>query len=145
MISARGEQRVRAGHPWIYRTDVVDVSATSGEIVEVIGPRHRKIGNALFSDRSQISIRMLTVGDVSADEALLNNGGIVSQCRHARTRRSPGDNVGHIPRLVKIRRDLIARTRAVDGDSARLFGEHPFHRVDALPYGNDLPNLWIAD
>jgi len=49
VISARGEQRVRAGHPWIYRTDVVDVSATSGEIVEVIGPRHRKIGNALFS------------------------------------------------------------------------------------------------
>ena len=71
VISARGEQRVRAGHPWIYRTDVVDVSATSGEIVEVIGPRRRKIGNALFSDRSQISIRMLTVGDVSADEALL--------------------------------------------------------------------------
>jgi 23S rRNA (cytosine1962-C5)-methyltransferase len=70
-ISARGEQRVRAGHPWIYRTDVVDVSATPGEIVEVIGPRHRKIGSALFSDRSQISIRMLTVGDVSADDALL--------------------------------------------------------------------------
>src|SRR6185436_6213791 len=69
-ISARGEQRLRAGHPWIYRADVVDVSATSGDIVEVIGPRHRRIGNALFSDRSQISIRMLTVGDAAADEAL---------------------------------------------------------------------------
>src|SRR5438093_10478661 len=72
VVSARGEQRVRAGHPWIYRTDVVDVSATGGEIVEVIGPRRRKIGSALFSDRSQISIRMLTLGDrASADEALL--------------------------------------------------------------------------
>jgi 23S rRNA (cytosine1962-C5)-methyltransferase len=70
-ISARGEQRIRAGHPWIYRADVVDVSATSGDIVEVIGPRHRRIGNALFSDRSQISIRMLTVGDATADELLL--------------------------------------------------------------------------
>jgi len=70
-ISARGEQRIRAGHPWIYRADVVDVSATSGDIVEVIGPRHRRIGNALFSDRSQISIRMLTVGDAAADELLL--------------------------------------------------------------------------
>src|SRR6185503_12627677 len=69
-ISARGEQRLRSGHPWIYRADVVDVSATSGDIVEVIGPRHRRIGNALFSDRSQISIRMLTVGDAAADEAL---------------------------------------------------------------------------
>jgi 23S rRNA (cytosine1962-C5)-methyltransferase len=70
-ISARGEQRVRAGHPWIYRADVVDVSATSGDIVEVMGPRHRRIGDALFSDRSQISIRMLTVGDTRADESLV--------------------------------------------------------------------------
>ena len=70
-ISARGEQRVRAGHPWIYRADVVDVSATAGDIVEVIGPRHRRIGDALFSDRSQISIRMLSVGDTRADEVLL--------------------------------------------------------------------------
>jgi len=70
-ISARGEQRVRAGHPWIYRADVVDVSATAGDIVEVIGPRRRRIGDALFSDRSQISIRMLTVGDVAADQTLL--------------------------------------------------------------------------
>ena len=70
-ISARGEQRARAGHPWIYRADVVDVSATSGDIVEVIGPRHRRIGDALFSDRSQISIRMLTVGDTVADQSLL--------------------------------------------------------------------------
>jgi len=70
-ISARGEQRVRAGHPWIYRADVVDVSATSGDIVEVIGPRRRRIGNALFSDRSQISIRMLTVGETMADQSLV--------------------------------------------------------------------------
>ena len=72
LISARGEQRVRSGHPWIYRTDVVDVTATGGDIVEVVGPRRRKIGSALFSDQSQISIRMLTVGeDAVADEALL--------------------------------------------------------------------------
>src|SRR6266511_4410650 len=74
VINARGEQRVRAGHPWIYRTDVVDVSATGGDIVEVIGPRHRTIGSALFSDRSQISIRMLTRGDGAvAGDALLRS------------------------------------------------------------------------
>jgi 23S rRNA (cytosine1962-C5)-methyltransferase len=72
IISARGEQRVRAAHPWIYRADVVDVSATGGDIVEVIGPRSRRIGSALFSDRSQISLRMLTLGDHAiADEAFL--------------------------------------------------------------------------
>jgi 23S rRNA (cytosine1962-C5)-methyltransferase len=72
VISPRGEQRVRSGHPWIYRADVVDVSAASGDIVEVIGPRHRRIGDALFSDRSQISIRMITIGDKRADESLIH-------------------------------------------------------------------------
>src|SRR5262245_26584893 len=71
VISARGEQRVREGHPWIYRADVVDVDAAGGDIVHVIGPRRRTIGDALFSDRSQIPIRMLTHGDTPADESLL--------------------------------------------------------------------------
>jgi 23S rRNA (cytosine1962-C5)-methyltransferase len=70
-ISPKGEQRVRGGHPWIYRSDVIDVSAAGGDIVQVLGPRQRTIGYALFSDRSQIPIRMLTHGDVVADEALI--------------------------------------------------------------------------
>ena len=70
-ISARGEQRVRGGHPWIYRADVVDVQAEGGEIVQVVGPRRRTIGYALFSDRSQIPIRMLTRGEEPATPALL--------------------------------------------------------------------------
>ncbi|HKH70549.1 MAG TPA: class I SAM-dependent rRNA methyltransferase [Vicinamibacterales bacterium] len=73
VINARGEQRVRGGHPWIYRADVVDVDADGGDIVEVIGPRKRTIGQALFSDRSQIPIRMLTLGNEPADEALLRS------------------------------------------------------------------------
>src|SRR5688572_7651538 len=71
VISARGEQRVRSGHPWIYRADVVDVDAAGGDIVEVIGPRRRTIGYALFSDRSQIPIRMLTRGTAPADAATI--------------------------------------------------------------------------
>ena len=71
IINARGEQRVRTGHPWIYRADVVQVNATGGEIVRVLGPRQRMLGSALFSDRSQIPIRMLTVGDVVADASLI--------------------------------------------------------------------------
>ena len=70
-VSSRGEQRVRSGHPWIYRADVVDVQAEGGEIVQVLGPRNRTLGCALFSDRSQISIRMLTHGEASADLSLL--------------------------------------------------------------------------
>ena len=70
-ISARGEERVRSGHPWIYRSDVVDVHAAGGEIVEVMGPRRRLLGHALFSDQSQIPIRMLTHGDTAVDAALI--------------------------------------------------------------------------
>ena len=72
-ISARGEQRVRFGHPWIYRTDVVAVEAEGGELVQVIGPRQRVVGHALFSDRSQIAIRMLSRGEQSADASLIRD------------------------------------------------------------------------
>ncbi len=71
LVSARGEQRIRSGHPWIYRADVVDVEATGGDIVQVVAPRGRTVGFALFSERSQITLRLLTNGDVVADEALI--------------------------------------------------------------------------
>jgi 23S rRNA (cytosine1962-C5)-methyltransferase len=67
IVSARGEQRVRAGHHWIYRTDVVEVQAGGGDVVEVIGPRRRTLGQALYSSKSQIALRLLTRGDVVAD------------------------------------------------------------------------------
>jgi 23S rRNA (cytosine1962-C5)-methyltransferase len=72
-VSARGEQRVRGGHPWIYRADVIDVDAAGGDIVTVLGPRQRRLGDALFSDRSQIPIRMLTHGDRVADAGLIRS------------------------------------------------------------------------
>jgi 23S rRNA (cytosine1962-C5)-methyltransferase len=71
VITARGEQRLRTGHPWIYRADVADVAAAGGDIVEIIGPRRRTLGHALFSDRSQIPIRMLARGDAPFDPSML--------------------------------------------------------------------------
>lgn len=59
-ISARGEDRLRSGHPWIYRADVADAKATGGDVVLVRGPRGRPLGRALFSDRSQITLRLLS-------------------------------------------------------------------------------------
>ena len=72
-ISARGEQRIRSGHPWIYRADVMEVDAEGGEIVAVIGPRNRILGHALFSDRSQITLRMLGQGDGEVGLALIRD------------------------------------------------------------------------
>jgi 23S rRNA (cytosine1962-C5)-methyltransferase len=62
-VSSRGEQRIRGGHPWIYRADVTGVDAAGGDVVDLLGPRARHIGTALFSDRSQIAIRVLAVGE----------------------------------------------------------------------------------
>jgi 23S rRNA (cytosine1962-C5)-methyltransferase len=70
VISGRGEERVRSGHPWIYRTDVADVRAAGGDTVVVHNPRGRIVGRALFSDRSQIALRMLTVGEAPAGSEL---------------------------------------------------------------------------
>ena len=72
-ISARGEQRVRFGHPWIYRSDVVEVDAAGGDLVRVLGPRQRLVGHALFSDRSQIAIRMLSRGEHVVDESVIRS------------------------------------------------------------------------
>ena len=61
ILKPRGEDRVRGGHPWVYRSDVADVvDAEAGAIVEVRGPRDRLLGHALFSDQSQITIRMIS-------------------------------------------------------------------------------------
>lgn len=70
-ISSRGEQRLNAGHPWIYRTDVGDVHASAGDIVSVRNGRGRVLGQAFYSDQSQISLRMLTDGEQPADRALV--------------------------------------------------------------------------
>jgi 23S rRNA (cytosine1962-C5)-methyltransferase len=62
-ITARGEERVRSGHPWIYRSDLGAIAAGPGETVRVLSPRGRSLGYALYSDRSEIALRMLTRQD----------------------------------------------------------------------------------
>ena len=59
-VNKRGANRVRQGHLWIYQSDLVDVDAEGGSIVTVKDERGNFIGQALFSDRSQIALRFLT-------------------------------------------------------------------------------------
>jgi 23S rRNA (cytosine1962-C5)-methyltransferase len=68
-ISPRGEDRVRSGHPWIYRSDVRDVEdgASAGAMVRVLGAKERPLGHALFSDQSQIVLRMVSRGEAAVD------------------------------------------------------------------------------
>ena len=66
VVNGRGEDRLRAGHPWIYRADILSAHAEGGDTVSVRGPRGRTLGQALYSDRSQIALRMLTHGEEQA-------------------------------------------------------------------------------
>jgi len=59
-ISPKGETRIKNGHPWVYRSDVVEVSASGGEVVQVRNRRKTPLGYAFYSDRSEITLRMLT-------------------------------------------------------------------------------------
>ncbi|MDP9323529.1 MAG: hypothetical protein M3P13_07825, partial [Acidobacteriota bacterium] len=69
-ITHRGEERARSGHPWIYKSDIAKADASGGDTVRVLGTRGRIVGQALYSDRSEISLRLLTRGDVTVDRAL---------------------------------------------------------------------------
>jgi 23S rRNA (cytosine1962-C5)-methyltransferase len=70
VITHRGEERARSGHPWIYKSDVAEVKAGAGATVRVVGPRKRLVGHALYSDRSEIALRLLTRGAAPADAEL---------------------------------------------------------------------------
>jgi len=70
-ISPRGEERVRTGHPWVYRADVTAIRAGAGDMVVVRSSRGRVLGHALYSDRSQIAIRMVSHGEQPANAALI--------------------------------------------------------------------------
>lgn len=67
-ITQRGAERARKGHLWIYRSDVREAQGvTGGSIVSVKDERGRFLGQALYSDRSEISLRLLTLLDEEID------------------------------------------------------------------------------
>jgi len=66
-VNKKGADRVRQGHLWIYRSDVVAVDAEGGSVVTVKDERGNFVGQALFSDSSQIALRFLTQNNEEID------------------------------------------------------------------------------
>ena len=59
-ISDRGAGRILGGHLWVYRTDVLESArAEPGSIVRVQDRRRRYLGQALYSSKSQIALRLV--------------------------------------------------------------------------------------
>ena len=68
IVSRRGAERVHGGHLWIYRSDVRDArAAAGGSVVRVADERGRFVGQALYSARSEIALRLLTMADQVID------------------------------------------------------------------------------
>jgi 23S rRNA (cytosine1962-C5)-methyltransferase len=86
-ISRRGAERLRAGHVWVYRSDVVDVGTISpGAVVavreaSVLERRKnrsdkdaratRPLGTAFYSSASEIALRMISAKPVADLEELI--------------------------------------------------------------------------
>ena len=67
-ISTRGAKRIRLGHLWVYRSDIRNTDeAEAGAIVRVVDDARNFVGQAFYSDRSQIALRFLTTRDEVID------------------------------------------------------------------------------
>jgi len=65
-VTPRGAERWVRGHPWIYRSDVLN-GPDAPSLVEVKDQRGRFIGQALYSPRSEIRLRLLERSDRQVD------------------------------------------------------------------------------
>src|SRR5262249_7256415 len=76
IIHKRGVDRIRRGHLWVYRSDILNKeNAAPGSIVTIRDERGKVFGKAFYSSKSQIALRVLTrtdgeTGDVFFRERL---------------------------------------------------------------------------
>jgi 23S rRNA (cytosine1962-C5)-methyltransferase len=68
-VSRHGEERVKRGHLWVYRSDIESRDVAPGEVVRVEGARGRPLGYAFYSTRSEIALRLVTREDRAPDTA----------------------------------------------------------------------------
>jgi 23S rRNA (cytosine1962-C5)-methyltransferase len=59
VVSPKGARRWQQGHPWIFRSDVVERPTSPAGAVRVRDARGKPLGVALWSPRSEISLRLI--------------------------------------------------------------------------------------
>ena len=79
-VETRAAVRVRRGHPWVYRSDVLapgdgkqaaDFDIAPGSLVRVLDPDGNFLGSALYSSTSQIALRMFAAAALEPGEQFL--------------------------------------------------------------------------
>ena len=69
VLTKRGAARARSGHPWIYRSDVVDAAGDPGDVVRVTDRAGRFLGRAFYNPKSEITLRIAEREDREIDAA----------------------------------------------------------------------------
>jgi 23S rRNA (cytosine1962-C5)-methyltransferase len=107
IINDRSAARLRAGHAWIYASDVLnDGTALPGSLVHVVNTKGTLQGSAVFSSSSQIKLRMLSSDAIASEAELLEL------------------LLGRLSQAVKYRRQIVQ-----DSNAYRLV----FSEADRLP------------
>jgi 23S rRNA (cytosine1962-C5)-methyltransferase len=111
-VNRKGARRARAGHLWIYRSDVVktetqDGGHIGGAVVSVYDEARNFIGKAFYSDSSEIAVRIFTTKDETIDKEFWRQ-----KILEAARRRQPSKTENHNPktnakRLIYSEGDLI--------------------------------------
>jgi 23S rRNA (cytosine1962-C5)-methyltransferase len=108
VITRRAADRLRAGHVWVYRSDVTSVPEDAAGLLRVRDARGALLGTALYSPSSEITLRLISQEEIASEAAWLEILG--KRLRSA----------------IGARRDVLART---DTNACRL----AFSEADALP------------
>ena len=127
IVTKRGADRIRSGHLWIYRSDVVEADeAAAGSIVIVRDQNRNFVGQAFFSDSSQIALRFLSQTEEPIErewwrsrllEAAARRAGITSDTDAYRLVNSEGDL---LPSIIIDRYDDVLVLQTLSQGSERI-------------------------
>src|SRR2546427_1994194 len=103
-ITNRGARRIRNGHLWVYRSDVRDATGVeAGAIVRAIDEAGNFVGQAFYSDASEIALRFLTTCNETIDREWWR-----ARLRHCGERRAAIARETNAYRLVYSEGDLLS-------------------------------------
>lgn len=127
-VTKRGADRIRGGHLWIYRSDVAHVESIAGGSIVTVSDQNRNfVGQAFYSDSSQIALRFLSQSGEVIDrdwwlrrirEATDRRSGITSDTNAYRLIYSEGDL---LPSIILDRYDdvLVLQTLSQGSDALK--------------------------
>ena len=73
IIDERAAGRLRAGHLWVYASDVLNTAdAAPGSLVHVVNTKGRMQGSAIFSSSSQLKLRMISLDEIGSESELMD-------------------------------------------------------------------------